>query len=211
MKITKFGHSCFLIEEKGVRVLFDPGSYSSSQDNAKNLDTVVITHSHSDHLDRNSLDTIMKANLAAIIVTNTEISNLLKDSTYNIKIVEEGNSIDIKGLKLEALGNKHYDIYPGVETPQNTGYFVGERLFNPGDNLTAPGRNVEILTFPMIAPWLNVSQMFDYVKSVKPQIAIPLHDGILKNPRMLDGPISEILTKAGIKYMPLELDKEYNL
>ncbi|MBI2052837.1 MAG: MBL fold metallo-hydrolase, partial [Candidatus Ryanbacteria bacterium] len=29
MKITKFGHCCLLIKENGVRILTDPGTYST--------------------------------------------------------------------------------------------------------------------------------------------------------------------------------------
>ena len=50
MKITKFGHSCLLVEENGVRILFDPGSYSTAQNDVKNIDVVLITHEHSDHV-----------------------------------------------------------------------------------------------------------------------------------------------------------------
>ncbi|MBP9694894.1 MAG: MBL fold metallo-hydrolase [Candidatus Magasanikbacteria bacterium] len=29
MRITKFGHSCLLVEENDVRVLIDPGAFSN--------------------------------------------------------------------------------------------------------------------------------------------------------------------------------------
>lgn len=49
MKITKFGHCCLLIEENGVRILTDPGTYSTQQSEVKNIDFVLITHEHADH------------------------------------------------------------------------------------------------------------------------------------------------------------------
>ena len=49
MKITKFGHSCLLVEEGGARILLDPGKYSILQNNVENVDAIVITHEHQDH------------------------------------------------------------------------------------------------------------------------------------------------------------------
>ena len=40
MKITKFGHCCLLIEENGVRILTDPGTYSTQQSEVKYIDFV---------------------------------------------------------------------------------------------------------------------------------------------------------------------------
>ena len=42
MKITKFGHSCLLIEENGVRILTDPGTYSTQQSEVKNLELLKV-------------------------------------------------------------------------------------------------------------------------------------------------------------------------
>ena len=55
MKITKFGHCCLLIEENGVRILTDPGTYSTQQSEVKNIDFVLITHEHADHFHIDSL------------------------------------------------------------------------------------------------------------------------------------------------------------
>ena len=39
MNITKLGHCCLLIEEKGLRILTDPGAYSTGQNEIKNIDS----------------------------------------------------------------------------------------------------------------------------------------------------------------------------
>ncbi len=54
MKITKFVHSCLLVEAEGKVILVDPGDFSwgsGTFDIVKlnQLDKIVITHEHSDH------------------------------------------------------------------------------------------------------------------------------------------------------------------
>lgn len=51
MKITKFGHCCLLVEENNLRILIDPGNYLKRADDLKDIDTMLITHSHQDYLD----------------------------------------------------------------------------------------------------------------------------------------------------------------
>jgi L-ascorbate metabolism protein UlaG (beta-lactamase superfamily) len=37
IKVTKLGHCCLLIETGGLRILTDPGSYSTSQSEVKDI------------------------------------------------------------------------------------------------------------------------------------------------------------------------------
>ena len=41
MKITKLGHCCLVIEEKGLKILTDPGSYTDTQNNIKEIQELV--------------------------------------------------------------------------------------------------------------------------------------------------------------------------
>src|SRR4051812_27786091 len=55
MKIKKLGHCCLVIETKGIRIMTDPGNYSTLQADEKNIDIILITHEHTDHLHIESL------------------------------------------------------------------------------------------------------------------------------------------------------------
>jgi L-ascorbate metabolism protein UlaG (beta-lactamase superfamily) len=50
MRLTHLGHACLLAEVGGARMLFDPGVLSGFDD-VRDLDAVLITHQHPDHLD----------------------------------------------------------------------------------------------------------------------------------------------------------------
>src|SRR4030095_16996209 len=55
MRLTKFGHSCLLVEEGRAKVLLDPGSFSDGFEALEGLTAVCVTHQHVDHLDTGRL------------------------------------------------------------------------------------------------------------------------------------------------------------
>src|SRR4051812_34910535 len=85
MKITKFVHSCLLVEMPAPisrTVLFDPGSMSRSlieKHHFEYLDDIFITHTHGDHMD---IDLIAKLRIqfpeVRILTTQEGVSELGK-------------------------------------------------------------------------------------------------------------------------------------
>ena len=90
MKIIKFGHSCFLIEENDVRILFDPGNYSNLQDGVQNLDIILITHQHADHCYPQSIKNILKNNPSVKIFTNSGVGAVLNKEKIDYDANTEG-------------------------------------------------------------------------------------------------------------------------
>jgi hypothetical protein len=56
---------------------------------------------------------------------------------------------------------------------------VNDCLYYPGDSFTLPKRPVKVLAFPAAAPWCKVSEVVEFVASVKPTKAFPTHNGTL--------------------------------
>src|SRR6185312_9669397 len=77
MKIKKIGHCCLVIETKGVRIMTDPGMFSTAQNEEKNIDIVAITHEHGDHFHIESLKAIIANNPAVTVITNSAVGKLL--------------------------------------------------------------------------------------------------------------------------------------
>ena len=92
MKVTKYGHCCLLIEEKGLRILTDPGSFTTAQNDVKSIDIILITHEHADHLHIDSLKIIIKNNPVARIITNNGVAKLLDKEKIKYQIVDDGKS-----------------------------------------------------------------------------------------------------------------------
>jgi L-ascorbate metabolism protein UlaG (beta-lactamase superfamily) len=184
MKITKFGHACLLVEEKQARIIIDPGSFSSLQNDAQNIDAVLISHEHQDHLDIASLKSIIQNNPLAIIYSNKSVAGKLLVENISCQVLEHNQTILVKDVSVQACGVEHAEILPTIPLIQNIGFFIGERLFFPGDAFTVPSKPVEILALPVCAPWSKLSEVIAYIKNVKPKIAFPIHDAILSIKRL---------------------------
>ena len=211
MKITKFGHCCLLIEEKGVRILTDPGSYSVSQDNVKNIDLVLITHEHQDHLHVDSLKRVLENNPGVKIITNKSVGKLLEKENIVYEVAEDGQQFIFEDVLIEAFGKEHAVIYSTLPTVENTGYFIANKLFYPGDAFTNPGKPVDILALPVAGPWMKLSEAIDYAKEIKPNRCFPVHEGILKMPGATHKIPPTALESAGIEFIVLDIDKEVEL
>jgi L-ascorbate metabolism protein UlaG (beta-lactamase superfamily) len=206
MKIKKIGHCCLLINDNGKTILTDPGAYSTAQNDITNIDIVLITHEHPDHLHTESLQQVLKNNPNAIVVSNTSVSALLQSHNIAVEIIEEGDEKNISDFKLQGFGTKHADIFDTVTPVQNTGYFINDRLFYPGDALIDPKRTIDILALPVAGPWLTIRQALEYAIALKPKFVFPVHDGMLVDGR--EGPVHRlseaVLPTHGINFITMK-------
>jgi len=209
MKIKKLGHCCLVIEENGRRIMTDPGSWTVEvQKKEKNIDIVLITHEHGDHIHIESLKEIIKNNPNAIVITNKGVGKLLNEIDIKYEILENKIPRDFFGLEIEAHECKHEEIFENLGQVQNTGYFIGKRLFYPGDAFYNPNKSVEILALPVAGPWANVKSAVNYALEVKPKICFPVHDGNLLSFGIVHRVPGQVLSKFGINFKNFENTKE---
>jgi L-ascorbate metabolism protein UlaG (beta-lactamase superfamily) len=96
-----------------------------------------------------------------------------------VEVVADGQELDVGGVGVRVAGRDHAVIHPDIPVVPNVGYLVGGRLFHPGDAFTEPGQPVEVLAVPAGAPWLKLSEPIDYLRAVRPRVAVPVHDQVL--------------------------------
>lgn len=210
MKIKKLGHCCLVIEVNGKRIMTDPGSYSTFQVEEKNIDIILITHEHQDHLHMDSLKVILENNKDIKIITNSAVGKILTEAGIVYELLEEGGKGEFEGVVFEGYGDRHAEVYEEFGQVQNTGYFIDNILFYPGDAFTNPQKQVEILALPVAGPWMKIKDAIRYVLELKPKVCFPVHDGMIKEDR--PGPIynlpKNILSKNNIEFKVLEIGKE---
>ncbi len=201
MNITKYGHCCLLIDIDGVRILTDPGSYSTLQSGATDVDVVLITHEHPDHLHVDSLKDVLSRNSNAQVVTNTSVGKILESEGILYHNVSHGDKIDMKGIVIEGFGEKHEEIYKDFGQVENTGYYIGGKFFYPGDAFFNPKRPVDVLALPVSGPWCSIHDAVEYALALKPRVAFPVHDGFTPLPGSVHGVPKKYLPEAGIDFV----------
>jgi L-ascorbate metabolism protein UlaG (beta-lactamase superfamily) len=185
MNITKLGHCCLLIEHKGVKILTDPGVFTlEAQEQVTGIDIILITHEHQDHFHIESLKKILLHNRDAIVVTNDAVGAYLTKEAIAYAQVCDGDSSELKGIKFEGFGKDHAEIYGTMGLVTNTGYFLDDIFYFPGDNFYPPKlgqaiRPVDILALPVAGPWVKMSMAIDFAKLIKPRTAFGVHDGMI--------------------------------
>ncbi len=161
-------------------MLLDPGSYNPTPDISV-IDVILITHEHDDHCFVPLIKKVLALNPLAEIFTVASVAKKLESAGINAPtIIQDGETLERKGVKITSYGTKHARIHPDLPIFENTGFLIAERLFYPGDALYVPNVSVEILALPTVAPWMRIEECIDYARAVKPKIAFPVHDGIMK-------------------------------
>lgn len=180
MHIKKLGHCCLVIETGRKRIMTDPGSFSSGMETETNIDIVLITHEHGDHVHIPALKEILTCNPTATVVGNSAVAKLLDAENIPCVVLEGTAAAEVAGVPLEAYDCKHEEIFEEIGQVQNTGYFITRRLFYPGDSFANPQKPVDILALPVAGPWCKLPDAIRYAIAVKPNKAFPVHDAILK-------------------------------
>lgn len=202
MRITKLGHCALLIDLKGKRILTDPGNYTiEAQLQTVNVDYILYTHEHADHFHLESLIKIKEKNPNVEIFANVSVGDLLEKENITYTLVQHKDVITLGEITIEGIGEKHALIHSSLPIGDNTGFMIDKRLFYPGDALTNPDKEVEILALPVAGPWLKIGEAIDYALSIKPKSAFPVHDAIRHASihKLTEG----ILKKNNIQFFPM--------
>lgn len=213
MKITKLGHCCLLLETKSKRILTDPGMFTAeAHGKLEDIDYILITHEHEDHFHIESIKALLIKNPQAKIYSNNSVSALLAAEQIEHDQVNHKDSIMLGDISLVGLGEKHAQMHSSIPQSDNLGYFIGEKLWYPGDSYTdireylsagiaGVPTKVDVLALPVSGPWMKIADAIDYALMLKPNFAFPVHDGIrFGTAHRLPG---IILPKNGIEFVPM--------
>jgi L-ascorbate metabolism protein UlaG (beta-lactamase superfamily) len=201
MRIIKYTHSCVRLEKGDHALVIDPGSFSEEEP-LDGAEAVLITHEHVDHLDAGKL----RRHPDVQIWTNAATAALLDDvDPARVHVVTGGDSFTAAGFEIGVHGELHEVIHPDLPQVPNIGFFVDGSFFHPGDAFTVPETPVRTLMVPTSAPWLRGADSIDYMRTVKPALALSAHDGLLNDVglQVVDGLLASMAEKSGLQFRRL--------
>lgn len=159
MKLKFLGHSCFLIDTNGKKLIVDP--FISANDLAKNIDVdsirvdyVLLTHGHQDHV--LDAETIAK-NSNAKVISNFEIVSWYEEKGIQGHGMNHGGSWNFDFGRVKYVNAVHSSVLPDGTYGGNPGGFViesaGKRLYIAGDTAL----HMDMKLIPMVSGKLDAA------------------------------------------------------
>jgi L-ascorbate metabolism protein UlaG (beta-lactamase superfamily) len=203
MLLTKYTHACIRLEKDGHALVIDPGSFSELEVALKGAATVLITHEHEDHVDRERLPGILSASDGMQVYAPErvaeELRELVPEAAGRIHAAAPQTRFSVSGFEIRTYGGQHALIHPHIPVVDNIGYLIDDNVYHPGDALIVPHRQaVPTLLVPVHGPWSKTAEVIDFLTSVRPARAYPIHDGLLN--RNGQGIVEKHLARFGEQY-----------
>ncbi len=199
--ITYIGHATVLLEMDGVRILTDPllrnrvfhlqrRSVPVVASVYQDIDAVLISHLHLDHLDIPSLRMLKKG--IHLIVPTGAGELLSRNGFNNIHEIRAGETTNLSLLSIKTIHSKHRSVYPpfGPST-ESLGYLIhgSKTVYFPGDTDIFPemadlANDLDVALLPVwgwgpnLGPdHMNPQRAAEALTLLHPRIAIPIYWG----------------------------------
>jgi L-ascorbate metabolism protein UlaG (beta-lactamase superfamily) len=229
-RITYVGHSTVLLELSGTRLLTDPVlgprllfhinrvAEPPSGDVADEIDAVLISHLHHDHLDFRSLRRVGRA--VRVIAPARSAGTLCRRGFRNVTELAVGGSSRVGDVEVIATPLAHdgrrYKLGPTVDALGFDLRAAGRRVFFAGDTGLFEGfrelaGELDVALLPIwgwgprlrLAHHLDPRAAAEAVAMLRPRIAVPIHWGTLlragqdrNRARLLEDPPREFVAHA---------------
>ena len=219
-RITYVGHSTVLIEIDGVRILTDPvfrrrvGGFLRrippvpGAETRRDIDAVLVSHLHFDHLDLPSLDLLDHD--TRLIVPHGADRILRRKGFTHAEELRRRETVSIRGVTVQAIPAIHSDFrWPFGPVARSIGFLIcgSRKLYFAGDtdifqDMEALHHQLDTAILPVWGwgPWLghghlNPARAAIALRLLRPRRAIPIHWGTLcpvgfclRKPRFFSAP-----------------------
>jgi L-ascorbate metabolism protein UlaG (beta-lactamase superfamily) len=211
MKITKYAHSCLLIEDLDKVCIMDPGNYSWDSgllnvEGLTRLDYIIITHEHQDHMHLPFIKALVAKFPKVKIITTEPAGAILKKEGISQVSNEPDHAVEI-------FIAPHETMEPLASvTAQNIGVHYDGRLTHPGDSHHFI-KSEEILALPVTAPWGTLARAAELITILHPKYVVPIHDWHWNDAarEWAYVRLDEFCTKLGIKFIKTIDGKSFEL
>ncbi|MEO8885830.1 MAG: MBL fold metallo-hydrolase [Mucilaginibacter sp.] len=185
MKISKYLHSCLVFKEDGYKLLIDPGKFTFAEGIVKpehfaDVNSIIITHIHPDHLDTENLTIIAKLSGASILA-NEQVGEKLTEANIPFELLCNGTQ-QLGPFKLEAFTVVH-ELILDNPLPLMTGLLINDKVLHPVDSIEdslLKYKGVELLLMVTMAPFTTEPRIAAFADKLQPKQILPVHDGYAK-------------------------------
>lgn len=182
MRITHVGHAAVLLEVADRRLLFDPGSFSDAWHGLTDLDAILVTHVHADHVDPGHLPALLAANPDAALLVEPGVLDAVEVPERARGLAADA-AVDLGGVQVRAVGGLHAVVHRDLPRVGNVGLVVeaeGEpRFFHPGDALDAVPAGIDVVAMPIMGPWAAMKEHVDFLRALNAPLGFGIHEGLL--------------------------------
>lgn len=202
MKLTKHEHACVVLEKDGARFVIDPGAFSpNAADIISGADAILITHEHADHVHEGAITEALGARPELAVYAPAAMAGMFSAHAGQFTPVAAGDEFTIGDFTISVHGFDHAVIHPDVPVIANVGYLIDSSVYHPGDAYFVPEASVTTLLLPTSGPWMKLGEAADYVRAVRPQHMVSIHDLLLSDVgKMING---QFLGEQGLTGIPL--------
>jgi L-ascorbate metabolism protein UlaG (beta-lactamase superfamily) len=234
LTIADLGHSALLMDWYGVRVLSDPTLFNRvglsigslltigprrhvapplAPAQLQNLDVILITHAHMDHLDLPSLRALPKS---AVVIACIGCGDLIRPLGFtDVRELRWGERTEVKGLSVTAMGARHWGVrWPPMGRAYGYNSYLLERngarmllacdsAFTPlFDKLASDPPDIAAFSIAAYDPWIrnhaNPEQVWTMFQQIRARYLVPIHWGTFRlSKEPMDEPMRRLLAAAG--------------
>jgi L-ascorbate metabolism protein UlaG (beta-lactamase superfamily) len=221
-RLTWLGHSTVVVDLEDTRVVTDPvlrgrvwhlrRDAEVTAESLGELDAILVSHAHFDHLDLRSLRRLDKT--LPVVVPRGAGGLVRRRGFEEVVELDVGEEVEIGAIRIRAT---HAEHAPGrgpfsAKTPslgyvldgQASVYFAGDTDLFPAMRELAP---VDVALLP-VAGWgptlgpghLDPARAAEALRLLRPKAAVPIHWGTFRTPfagPAGDGPAREFVRLAG--------------
>jgi L-ascorbate metabolism protein UlaG (beta-lactamase superfamily) len=202
MRLTKHEHACVVLEKDGTSIVVDPGAFSpGAADIIAGAEAILLTHEHFDHVNEAAINDALAARPGLRVYGPAAVGGTFAAHEGQFTAVAPGDTLTVASFGVTVHGGQHAVIHPDIPVIANVGYLIDGSLYHPGDAYYVPEVPVPVLLLPTSGPWMKLGEAADYVRAVRPQQIVQIHEMLLSDIGLFLA--SSLLGEQGLTGLPL--------